>query len=173
MRAQFFGHTHYDEFEIFYDNDVNASEPMRPTNVAYIGPSLTAFGNVNPGFRIYTINGNKESEFDVTDQSTYYLNLTQANLHRDSRPLHYQLAYDVRTQYNMTSLSPREWHNLVMKLKTDEKLFAKFYDYVFNRSDNIGDNHCHNLICKDRVLCRLVSAMSHTDQFCLYFFPIF
>lgn len=51
ITAQFFGHTHFDEFEVFYDtNDVS-----RPTNIAYIGPSVTPYYDLNPGYRIYYI----------------------------------------------------------------------------------------------------------------------
>lgn len=55
ITGQFFGHTHNDEFEVFYDK--TGSVP-RATNVAYIGPSVTTYDGVNPGYRIYTVDGN-------------------------------------------------------------------------------------------------------------------
>ena len=51
MTAQFFGHTHFDEFEVFYDTE----DISRPTNIAYIGPSVTPYYDLNPGYRIYYI----------------------------------------------------------------------------------------------------------------------
>lgn len=126
ITAQFFGHTHQDEFQLFYEEEepqfnvhgqlvaenpfakareaaekefelsvqkmVNVSnvstkddekdeykifESYRPTSVAYIGPSATTFGGVNPGYRIYTIDA---KTFQVIDHETYYANLTAANL---------------------------------------------------------------------------------------------
>lgn len=53
ITAQFFGHTHYDEFELFYDE----RNRHRVTNIAYIGPSVTSYYKLNPGYRIYTIEG--------------------------------------------------------------------------------------------------------------------
>ena len=51
--AQFFGHTHFDEFQLFYDE----AQPTRAVSVAYIGPSVTPYYNLNPGYRVYTIEG--------------------------------------------------------------------------------------------------------------------
>lgn len=45
VAAQFFGHTHVDEFEIFYDEETLS----RPLAVAFLGPSATTFINLNPG----------------------------------------------------------------------------------------------------------------------------
>jgi sphingomyelin phosphodiesterase len=167
--AQFFGHTHQDEFEIFYDTDYskNSVQNLRPTNVAFIGPSLTTYGNVNPGFRIYTIDGNYEgSTYQILDHSTYYLNLTEANIHRDLKPIEYILSYSALKEFQMTDLTPEQWHNLIVLMKQDNSLFEKFYKFLFNRSENIGDNHCNGRVCKRNILCRLVSALSHDNKFC-------
>lgn len=55
ITAQFFGHTHKDEFEVFYDR---SGPKPRATNIAYVGPSVTTYDGVNPGYRIYTVDGN-------------------------------------------------------------------------------------------------------------------
>ncbi|XP_069748409.1 sphingomyelin phosphodiesterase isoform X2 [Narcine bancroftii] len=44
IAAQFFGHTHVDEFEVFYDADTLS----RPLSVAFIAPSVTTYINLNP-----------------------------------------------------------------------------------------------------------------------------
>lgn len=56
ITAQFFGHTHFDEFEIFYDTE----NPGRAVSVAYIGPSVTPYVNLNPGYRIYYVDGDHD-----------------------------------------------------------------------------------------------------------------
>jgi len=53
IAAQFFGHTHFDELELFYPKE----ERYRPCSVAYIGPSVTPYYNLNPGYRIYYVDG--------------------------------------------------------------------------------------------------------------------
>ena len=51
ISAQFFGHTHYDEYEIFYD----IRQQYVPNNVAYLAPSVTTFFDLNPGYRVYDV----------------------------------------------------------------------------------------------------------------------
>ena len=48
IAGQFFGHTHFDEFQIFF----NDSEAI---NIAYLAPSETSLDGLNPAYRIYTI----------------------------------------------------------------------------------------------------------------------
>jgi len=53
IRAQFFGHTHFDEMELFYAEE----DPFRASSVAYVGPSVTPYFDLNPGYRIYYVDG--------------------------------------------------------------------------------------------------------------------
>ena len=54
IAGQFYGHTHFDHFEVFYD----LATLKRPTGVAYISPSVTPFSNINMGYRFFTTDGN-------------------------------------------------------------------------------------------------------------------
>ena len=55
IAGQFFGHTHQDEFEIFFgENEVGN---RIPTNMAYLAPSQTPIDGVNPAYRIFIIDG--------------------------------------------------------------------------------------------------------------------
>jgi len=56
IAAQFFGHTHFDEFELFYDTQ----DLGRPVSIAYVGPSVTPYYDLNPGYRIYYVDGDRE-----------------------------------------------------------------------------------------------------------------
>lgn len=53
ITGQFYGHTHWDEFEVFYDN----KEFKRAVGVAYIAPSITPWKDCNPAYRIYHVDG--------------------------------------------------------------------------------------------------------------------
>lgn len=53
VQAQFNGHTHYDEFRVFYDDSKN-----NVINVAYNGGSLTTFIGNNPNYKMYDVDGN-------------------------------------------------------------------------------------------------------------------
>ncbi|RUS86483.1 hypothetical protein EGW08_005733, partial [Elysia chlorotica] len=76
IAGQFFGHTHYDSFQVFYDEETLTV----PVNVAYVAPSVTAYSGLNMGYRFYTMDGvYKNSSYQVLDHETYILNLTKAN----------------------------------------------------------------------------------------------
>ena len=51
--AQFHGHTHNDHYLLYFDE----SDAERATSVAFIGGSGTAYSDVNPNYRIYTVDG--------------------------------------------------------------------------------------------------------------------
>lgn len=75
--GQFFGHNHHEEIRLFYDLD----EPNRPTNLAYLGGGVTTEPTLNPGYRIYTVDGGYlGASYFVTDFDSYILNITEANL---------------------------------------------------------------------------------------------
>ena len=54
ITGQFFGHTHKDQFEMFYDE----ATLKRPLGIAYIGGSVTPYGGQNPSYRVYEVDGN-------------------------------------------------------------------------------------------------------------------
>jgi sphingomyelin phosphodiesterase len=80
ITAQFFGHTHFDEFEVFYDHkDLSKlgfpiatsyfnifSTAARPNNVAYVGPSVSPYYDLNPGYRIYYVDGDHDKSTRVS-----------------------------------------------------------------------------------------------------------
>ncbi|OXB54397.1 hypothetical protein ASZ78_013845 [Callipepla squamata] len=57
IAAQFFGHTHVDEFEMFYDEETLT----RPVSVAFVAPSVTTYINLNPEPRWQRLYGAREA----------------------------------------------------------------------------------------------------------------
>nr|CAD7446823.1 unnamed protein product [Timema bartmani] len=150
--AQFFGHTHYDEFELFYDT----TDMGRVTSIAYVGPSVTPYYDLNPGYRIYYIDGDhKESTRAVVDHETWVMNLKEANLY--DYPIWYKL-YSTRSAYQMPSLLPQDWDNLLNKMVTDNALFDIYYK---NYWKNSPVRPTCDSECKKRMICDLRSGRSH------------
>ena len=52
--GQFFGHTHFDEFELFFAPPELATEVV---SIAYLAPSQTPHDGLNPAYRVYNIDG--------------------------------------------------------------------------------------------------------------------
>ncbi|CAL4147603.1 unnamed protein product, partial [Meganyctiphanes norvegica] len=150
ITGQFFGHTHYDEFELFFDS----REPHRATSIAYIAPSVTTYVGLNPGYRIYTIEGDYEdSRKMVLDHATWVMDLNTAN-NRNSSPKWYHL-YSAKADYNMGNLSPLEWDNLVTRMIQDPDTFDKFYGHFWKNSPV---RHPCDKVCKHNILCQLRSG---------------
>jgi sphingomyelin phosphodiesterase len=84
IQGQFYGHTHADEFEVFYDVEENSKRVKwrrrlrggkksfkftgRPVGVAYLGPSVTTYENHNPAYRIYYVDGDHDNTTRVEKQ---------------------------------------------------------------------------------------------------------
>jgi len=129
VTAQFFGHTHTDEFKIFYDTE----EPTRPTNVAFIGPSVTTYLHLNPGYKVYTIDGERsDSTFAVLDHSTWYMNLTAANLGAKSMKSdpQWEELYQARAEYGLKDLSPEQLDGFLNRMVSDRALSQLYFKYV-------------------------------------------
>ena len=62
--GQFFGHTHRDEFQIFFKDSYQSGQISEAINIAYLAPSETTIDGVNPAYRIYQMDG-KKSFFKV------------------------------------------------------------------------------------------------------------
>ncbi|XP_067889077.1 sphingomyelin phosphodiesterase isoform X2 [Heterodontus francisci] len=121
IAAQFFGHTHVDEFEVFYDE----ATLTRAVSVAFIAPSVTTYIDLNPGYRVYWIDGNySESSHLVLDHETYILNLTEAN---ESMNPKWVLLYRLREAYGMDTVFPADMDNLISRFLRDDRLFQKYW----------------------------------------------
>lgn len=126
ITAQFFGHTHYDEFKVSYDLD----DVTHPVGVSYISPSVTPWSSLNPGYRIYYVDGDHDTTTrQVIDHETWVMDLQQANLLSLDNPTYYQL-YSARYAYNMKSLRPADWDKVIKDFSDDPNLFNQYYTYA-------------------------------------------
>ena len=154
--GQFFGHTHQDHFELYFDLE----NRTRATNIAYIGPSLTTYQNLNPGYRVYTADGNYgESTYAVLDHWTYYLDLVTTT----KENMVWKFEYSAKEAYNMTSLQPAAWDDFVTRMGKNYSLFQTYYKYKWKCSP-YGEK-CTSPTCIKDEICALRSGRSHDDAF--------
>lgn len=151
--GQFFGHSHSDYFNVFYD----LNNTTRATNVLYIGGSVTTYSNLNPAYRIYTVDGNySASSFRVLDHETHYLNITDANLTGNAV---WKLEYSAKDAYGLENLFPQDWANLIDSIIKDLNgpLFDKVYKYYSKSSD--AQQNCDDK-CRIKFICDFKEARS-------------
>ncbi|XP_044521775.1 sphingomyelin phosphodiesterase [Gracilinanus agilis] len=163
IAGQFFGHTHVDEFELFYDEETLS----RPLAVAFLAPSATTYVNLNPGYRVYLIDGNyPESSHVVLDHETYILNLTLANA--PGATPQWELLYRARETYGLPNVLPAAWHDLVYRMRGNIGLFQTFW-YLYHKGHPPVEP-CEGA-CHLATLCALLSARSDSPALCRHLVP--
>jgi len=164
VTAQFYGHTHMNEFQLFYERssefDGMDGSRKRPTNIAFIGPSVTPYYGLNPAYKIYYVGA---EDGLVEDHETWYMDLAEANLHPDKEPFWRRL-FSARKDLKLASLSPDNLHNYIERIDKDEEAFIHYY-YLYHGASTERP-HC-DLFCKRRIVCNLQSSQSHmSKEFC-------
>jgi sphingomyelin phosphodiesterase len=146
ITGQFFGHSHSDEFELFYDLKDN----KRATGIAYIPGSVTTYSNLNPGYRIYEVDGlHSNATWQVLDYKNVFMNLTEANI--NLRPV-YRTEYTAKEAYGLKSLFPQDWSNLIDRMLNDINgpLVDKLYNFYSKSADvqSPCDSNCRrSFVC--------------------------
>lgn len=163
LAGQFFGHTHVDEFEVFYDEETLS----RPLSVAFLAPSATTYIGLNPGYRVYQIDGNYSgSSHVVLDHETYIMNLTEAN--EPGATPHWYLLYRARETYGLPNALPTAWHDLVYRMRKDTQLFQTFW-FLYHKGHPPSEP-C-GTPCRLATLCAQLSARSDSPALCRHLVP--
>ncbi|KAM4545588.1 sphingomyelin phosphodiesterase [Odontesthes bonariensis] len=164
ITGQFFGHTHFDEFQMFYDEKTMT----RPLGVAFVAPSVTTYVNLNPGYRVYYVDGNyRGSSRLVLDHETYILNLTESNHSPESpsspeKDPKWTLLYRATEAYGLPSLFPSDFDVLLRTFISDDRVFQKFW---YLRHKGHVSASCRET-CKTAVLCFLRSGRYDDLELC-------
>lgn len=113
IAAMFFGHTHEDQFSVFYHNtNGNSSSISKKTEdaiaISYISPSITPYKNMNPGIRVLEID---PETYEVMDYHQYYtpLESMKHRNHTNSGLVWYKL-YSAREAYSDFKATMRSSH---------------------------------------------------------------
>jgi len=154
ISAQFYGHTHHDSFQLFY---VTENGIKRAASVAYIAPSVTTSTDINPSFRIYTMDVATKA---IINTDTYHTDLIEANKLGKPNWVH---VYNAKDAYNMTNLFPADWDNLAQRLSTYPALFSKFIDYY---NTGVASGPCTGDCVKDQI-CSILSGESSMYDECM------
>lgn len=116
IAAQFDGHTHRNEFNLFYDQSGEFA-----INSAFNGGSLTTNADVNPNYVVYYVD---KQSFEVIDLDLYYFNLTQANLDTLHDPQWTKLN-SMKEYWKISDLSPKSLNELFVRWQRDEDALSQ------------------------------------------------
>jgi len=162
--AQFFGHTHSEEFVMMYadPNDFRS----RPTQVIYSAPSMTTYSDYWPAYRIYTIDGNYPgSSFQVLDFEQWFLNLTYANALPEGVQPEWSVGYSsAKAEYGLQTTTYDEFNRMIDRMKTDDSLLQKYVKNYYRRSMPCDE------ACRKDMMCSARKA-HHTNTLCTDIYP--
>lgn len=155
ITAQFFGHTHNDEIELFYDKD----DPKRVIGVAYIAGSVTPYTYLNPGYSIVYIEGDYEnSTRQVVDRYSYILDLEDANANDNPK---WTKLYSAREAYNLKSLALSEWDSFLEELATNDSTLDLYYRHYWKNSPK-RPSTCDEE-CRKELICLIRSCTQYGE----------
>ncbi|CAG8514318.1 22627_t:CDS:10 [Racocetra persica] len=147
--GQFYGHSHWDEFNVIYDKSINdPSKDPEAVGIAYIAPSVTSFKNMNPAFRVYEIDKVTKK---ILNHYTYSMDLQEAN--RLDKP-EWKLLYDAKSLYGLENLEPK---NLTEKFIIDANAYKTFKKTASRNHhlDKYGSCSALDTQCRNRIICKL------------------
>ncbi|XP_055585560.1 sphingomyelin phosphodiesterase-like [Uranotaenia lowii] len=149
ISGQFNGHTHRDEFNVFYSRE----NPDLAINVAWNGGSTTTFSFVNPNYVVYYVD---PETYQVTDYDSYYYNLTEANLYPDRPPVWTKL-YSFAEEFGIRNLSPASVDQVVRRMGTPEgrEDLRRYWQFKVKMGDPSLEEGCDD-DCLLNHLCQVV-----------------
>ena len=156
--GQFYGHTHNDEFQVFYDTETNS----RATNVAFVSPSVTTHAGLNPAYRIFTLDaGHDSATYRVVNHDTYVFNMAESNAAgQEAKPAWYRLA-SVKEDLEMEAMFPEEWDRLVRRIAEDDEMYEKWLRFYNNDGEGFVD-----VETKRDKICSLVTTSNLDKRKC-------
>lgn len=150
--AQFYGHTHRDEWRIIY----SLQRQNTPIGIQFIGPSITPFTENNPAYRVY----HQDRSGYLVDAQTYFFNLTEANESPNNEP-NWKFSYSARKHLNMTQgIGHNEWHQYLQRLHENDVEFDSFFKNYYRFSDVKM-----NQVCKSKCKYQMLSDLRLTHPY--------
>uniref|UniRef100_A0A182PMN7 Sphingomyelin phosphodiesterase n=1 Tax=Anopheles epiroticus TaxID=199890 RepID=A0A182PMN7_9DIPT len=154
IAGQFNGHSHVDEFNLYYSRD----DPSRAVSVAWNGGSTTTYTKLNPNYKVFQFD---PVTFEPLDQETWMYNLTEANLTPDRRPAWKRL-YTFKSYYQLSDLSVASLQRLVQQFAQSEQQLQRYWQAKQKYSDPLLQEGCAGT-CLRNALCAIVRT-EHDDE---------
>ncbi|OAP62323.1 sphingomyelin phosphodiesterase [Fonsecaea erecta] len=182
----FFGHTHEDQIQIFYDFLPNSTYTMdgktyrnttmvdysKPLTVGYIGPSITPLTGNNAGYQLYQVDA---STFSITGIQTYFANVSEANSWTTPE---WRFEYDARATYAVAAahnsssghwptsapLNATFWDGVTKSMLTNQTL-VELYNLLETKSSVVTEK-CSTAACAKQKVCYIRSGSATLGLAC-------
>lgn len=167
IAAVFFGHTHEDQFMIYYGHNGTNRDAASALNVGWIGPSLTPLSNVNAGYRMYEVD---TGDFSIYNAYTYYADVHSfSSLNTSQSGPVFSLEYSTRDAYPIdwptdAPLNATYWHRVTEAMEDDHTLVEKFN--MFQGRSSVMSPNCTSEACARAKVCYMRSGSVALGRVC-------
>lgn len=155
----FFGHTHEDQFMIYYANNGTTQNAANALSIGWIGPSVTPLTNLNSGFRMYEVD---TGDFNIYEAYTFYSNVSAFSALNHTGPT-YSLEYSTRDTYAAQAgwpasapLNATFWHKVTEAMEKNVTLVSVQNSYQ-GKLSSISPN-CTSVACQTAKICYMRSG---------------
>ncbi|KAF8510005.1 sphingomyelin phosphodiesterase [Hysterangium stoloniferum] len=159
----FFGHTHEDQFSIFYANNATDISAENAQTVAWIAPSITPLTHLNSGFRVYEVDS---ATFDILDAHTWSTDVSTfpALDPQTAAGPTFTFEYSTRDAYGAAvpgwtandPLNATWWHHVTDAMLANSTLVTVFTNFQGKRS--ILSPACTSSDCVSAKVCYMRSG---------------
>lgn len=162
----FFGHTHEDEFMIYYANNGTVRSRSTAQTTGWIGPSLTPLTNLNSGFRMYEVD---TGNFDIYEAYTFYADVNIFPQLNGSGPV-FQFEYSTRDTYDTigwpadSPLNATFWHGVTEAMETNLTLVEVHNTLQGKKS--VKSPNCNTSACQAAKICYMRSGSEPLGRQC-------
>ncbi|KAJ5472716.1 hypothetical protein N7530_006717 [Penicillium desertorum] len=163
----FFGHTHEDEFMVYYANNGTVQYADNALSTGWIMPSITPLENLNSGFRLYEVD---TGDFNVYETYTFYSNVSEYPALEDTGPT-FEIEYSTRDTYGPAAgwdedapLNATFWHRVTEAMEKDVELVSLHNTYQGKRS--VKSPRCTTTACQKAKVCYMRSGSAALGRQC-------
>jgi hypothetical protein len=155
----FFGHTHEDQFMVYYANNGTVQSANTALSTGWIGPSVTPLTNLNSGFRLYEVD---TGDFNIYEAYTFWSNVSAYPSLASSGPT-YAFEYSTRDTYGPGSgwpanapLNATFWHKVTEAMEKNITLVSLHNSYQGKLS--VKSPNCTSSACQKAKVCYMRSG---------------
>lgn len=163
----FWGHTHQDQFMIYYANNATDLSAKTAQNVGWIGPSVTPLTGLNAGWRFYEVD---TGSYEIMNAHTFFANMSNSHAWEASSGPVWEYEYSTRKVYDPNNtwpstepLNAQFWHGVTDRMMNDSSLVQTYAKYETKSA--VGMAPC-NSTCEAAKICYMrsgSSALSHAN----------
>ncbi len=167
----FFGHTHEDQFMIYYANNGTTQDAGHALSVGWIAPSVTPLTNLNSGYRTYEVD---TGDFLVYEAHTYYADVSAFGaIDAAATGPVWRHEYSTRDTYGgpavadwpaTAPLNATFWHRVTEAMERNHTLVS-----LFNTLDGKSSPrtpNCTSVACAEAKICYMRSGSAALGNQC-------